>query len=443
MDAFYASVEELDDPSLKGIPFAVGGSIRHGVVSTSSYEARKFGVRSGMAIFIALQLCPELKLVDHHGDRYCHFSRLVQSIFSEYDPHFVSMGLDEATLDMTDFLAKNREDPVEVAKGIQRKVFEKCRLTVSIGIACTYQLAKIGSDFNKPNGVFRVPIDREELLAFIGGLKIRKIPGIGGVTERKLQALSIETMQDVIDRRADLWFLFRQRFCSFLFASALGIDLPMRQHDKAKSISTESTFDATNNLGELMDMVEAMSMKLGKKLAKHRIACKTVTVKFKSVGFEQFSKSISFERETSKSCDVVNAALKLLMDEHRSQNLRLRLIGVKVSGLIYPDDGPRQASICGWTVKGEVPERENIEKIDKSIVELPGEKTRTLEFYFEKGEGGGDWMVMPRERKPPKGLDVYFERETKEQGELRRMREAQKTEFGTMRIEHFFHRDSV
>lgn len=346
LDAFFASVEIINDPSLKGIPFAVGGSIKHGVVSTSSYEARKFGVRSGMAVFIAVSLCPDLRIVKC-SDRYAEFSELVQSEFSFYDPNYISFGLDEASMNMTEYLSRTQQTAVEVAKEIQEKVFNKTKLTISIGIGPTNQLAKIASDINKPNGIYEIPREVDEMMNFIRSLSVRKIPGVGGVTERKLQELNFLTMADILDRRAEVWFLFGNAFSKFILSSALGIQYSTISRDERKSISKEETFEATDDLFILMDKVEKMAEKLALKLQRENMRCKTVTVKFKTHDFQTITHAFSFNENTSKISDVSGAAIKILMEEHQKYHRKLRLIGVRVSNLLYPGQKV-QKSINDW-----------------------------------------------------------------------------------------------
>lgn len=392
LDAFFASVEVINDPSLAGIPFAVGGSIKHGVISTSSYEARKFGVRSGMAVFIALSLCPQLRIVSPSG-RYPEFSEKVQSEFSYYDPNYISFGLDEASMNVTEYLKKTSQSAVEVAKEIQEKVFNKTKLTISIGIGPTNQLAKIASDINKPNGVYEVPRDLDEMLNFIRSLPVRKIPGVGGVTERKLQELNFIKIGDILDRREEVWFLFSQSFCKFIFSSALGIQYLAINQDERKSISTEETFEATNDVDLLIDKVERMAEKLALKLQKNSMRCKTVTVKFKTHDFQNITQQITFKQDTSKISDIQGAAMKILMDEHRTKHYKLRLIGVRVSNLVYKGEKIQKA-ISDWINNSEVNNNESSLAQDKQIFEKDdidekAERNNQPDFsikrYFEEG----------------------------------------------------------
>ena len=395
LDAFFASVEVLDDPSLKGIPFVVGGSIQHGVVSTSSYEARKFGVRSGMAIFIALSLCPDIRIVKAHGYRYVEMSKLVMDVFEQYDPNYSSAGLDEASLNITDYVHKSGLSPYEIAKKIQEEVFQKTKLTVSIGIASTHQLSKIASDINKPNGIFQVPNDRDSMIQFIRNLPVRKIPGVGGVTERKLQELKFETMADILDRKNEVWFLFSKSFCTFIFSSAIGVPYSRHVSEQVQSISKEQTFNPTNNLVELIEKIEVISEKLALKLQRNGLGCKTVTVKFKSSDFQLLTRCYTFDQYVSNFSDISNAAIKILMDEHRTSHLTLRLIGVRLSNFIYPGQ-PRQKTIKEWTITNKkapfyVPPNEinNDSPETEENIEIKNEtkqKYLKIETYFDESE---------------------------------------------------------
>ena len=398
LDAFFASVEALIDPSLKGIPFAVGGSIKHGVISTSSYEARAFGVRSGMAIFIALNLCPQLKIVECHFDAYIEASNKVKSVFARYDPDFVSFGLDEATLNISQLIADGR-DMKEIALEIQQSVYKETNLTISIGIATTSQLAKMASDINKPNGICIMPFESQALRDFLAPLKIRKIPGIGGVTERKIQALGVETIGDIIAKRAEICHVFSDLFIRFLFSSAIGCtNLDKSIPEKQQSFSKETTFDATNDLSKLFEIIENLALKIAKKLQKHNITTKTITVKFKDSQFQKFDRSITLDHQTSKTSEILNAAIASLMYEHRHQHKSLRLMGVKVSNLLYPGE-KRQESIIRWCKKESETQMtlkslntlneanmdidENTKKMLDNDIEDSDEKDSNDEFYGE------------------------------------------------------------
>lgn len=437
LDAFFASVEALDDPSLVGVPFAVGGSVRHGVISTSSYEARKFGVRAGMAVFIALSLCPELRIVGHHGNRYCELSAMVKNVFARYDPNYTSWGLDEATLNVTDYLKEHPEyTPIDLANKIKEEVTQETKLTISIGIGPNHQLSKMASDMRKPNGVFQMPTNQTELREFLASLTIRKIPGIGGVTETKLHSLGIETLADVYKKRAEISLLFSDKFCKFIFSSLVGVQYDRSTDSPQQSISKESTFDATNDINFLMDLVEEMALKLANKLDRGQIACKTITLKYKTVNFQIFNKSITLDQHTRQSRDIVNAAIKLLLEEHRNEHLTLRLIGVKVNNLSYPGQ-KRQKAITNFVVKG----KEACDQINFQTQQIVKHETTTkttskapsgIACFVVKGKEAEEHIQTQQQQL------VQHPKSPKSPPSPKTQKNEHKTKHGTKRISTFF-----
>lgn len=388
LDSFFASVEALLDPSLKGTAFAVGGSIKHGIISTSSYEARKYGVRSGMAVFVAMRLCPHLNVVRHHGDKYMEYSHEVQEIFKKYDPNFVSFGCDEATLDIT-HLINEQTKPDQIAKQVQQEVFEKTKLTISCGVAHTPQLSKIASDINKPNGYFIVPNNEEQLKQFLSSLPVRKIPGIGGVNEQLLKGIGIETIGQIIEKRAEIWASMTHKFCTFMFSAAVGVQIREYEAGPQQSISKDRTFDATDAKHELMDMVELLASKVAKKMQKMNIACRNISVKFKDINFKVTQKSYTFDYDTSSTSEIVNVALKLLLEERNERSIKLRLVGVRASNLTAPGE-KRQVSIKNFLKdKDEAETKEPKEKPEKK----QKKEKKDLKYFFEN---------MPQNPDPPK-----------------------------------------
>lgn len=380
LDSFFASVEALLDPSLKGTAFAVGGSVKRGIISTSSYEARKYGVRSGMAVFVAMKLCPHLNVVHYnHGDKYMDFSKQVQEVFKKYDPEFVSFGCDEATLDITPLLNDNLHSD-QLAKQIQQEVFDKTKLTVSIGVAHTPQLSKIASDINKPNGIFIVPKNDDDLKSFLHTLPVRKIPGIGGVNEQILKGIGIETCGDILLKKAEIWLTMSHKFCRFVFSAAVGVQPREYESGPQQSISKDRTIDATDDKCTLIDLVESLARKISKKMKKMRIACRNVAVKFKDINFKVISKSYTFDYDTSDESDLVNASLKLLLEERQERSIKLRLVGVKATNLTSPGD-KKQSSIKKFLQ--EKTESSSPKKID---VKIEKKKSDILSFFAKMNE---------------------------------------------------------
>eukprot|EP01028_Stygiella_incarcerata_P010894 TRINITY_DN590_c0_g2_i5.p1 TRINITY_DN590_c0_g2~~TRINITY_DN590_c0_g2_i5.p1 ORF type:complete len:451 (-),score=107.75 TRINITY_DN590_c0_g2_i5:1794-3146(-) len=226
MDAFYASVEELDDPSLRGIPMAVGGN---SMLSTSNYQARKFGVRSGMPGFLGKKLCPQLKIVRPNVKRYKEINVQMREIFREYDPEHEAMSLDEAALDVTETICERNEKDGstywtgdQIASEIRERIQTTTGLTASCGVACNRMLAKICSDMNKPNGTFVLARDETSIREFMWNLPLRKVPGIGKVSEKLLNGLGIVSGLDLWNMRHDVFHLFSERSFRYFMRICLG-----------------------------------------------------------------------------------------------------------------------------------------------------------------------------------------------------------------------------
>jgi DNA polymerase-4 len=240
-DCFYAAVEVRDKPALKGLPIAVGGSAdRRGVIATASYEARKFGVHSAMASATALKRCPQLVLIPGRMSAYREASRHMQDIFADYTDLIEPLSLDEAFLDVTQ-CERNRNSATLIAEEIRQRIADSIGITVSAGIAPNKFIAKIASDWNKPNGQFVVTPDRVD--SFLANLPVNKIWGVGKVTAKRLEKKGIKTCNDV---RAYDVFQFVELFGSFgehIHKLAHGIDnRPVVSEWRRKSISVENTY---------------------------------------------------------------------------------------------------------------------------------------------------------------------------------------------------------
>ncbi|KIR54036.1 DNA polymerase kappa subunit [Cryptococcus gattii Ru294] len=322
MDAFYASVEVQRDPSLKGKAFGVG----KGVLCTASYEARKFGVRSAMASFIAKKLCPHIILTDLHFDLYTEASKAVKEVLVQYDENLMMASLDEGYLNITPYMSAHNMTASEVVTQIRAQVEEKTSLTISAGIAANRMLAKICSDKNKPNGQFELAFDRATIVRFMRDLPVRKIPGFGRVTERCLEGLEIETCGDIYEKRMDLllmdhWFGFRG-LCRAYLGIADNTVAPGRREER-KSVGVERTFRDKTDDEEIMATLIEIVEELGKDLDRLQFAGKTITIKYKTR-----AKSIS--KYISSTRDILPVAQELLKKE---LPLRIRLLGVRLSTL--------------------------------------------------------------------------------------------------------------
>ncbi|KAI0355704.1 DNA/RNA polymerase [Trametes cingulata] len=330
MDAFFASVEVLDNPALASKPFAVG----QGVISTASYEARKFGVRSGMATFVAKKLCPELIVISSHFARYSEMSDKVMSIFRRYDPTMCAAGCDEGYLNITRYCAEHSLSPEECVAEMRRTVEAETRLTVSAGIAPNKMLAKICSDKNKPNGQFKLEFESEAIKAFMHDLSIRKVPGVGRVNERLLESIGVKTCGDIFKHRAVLHLLDKQFGLEFLLQAYLGIASNVVQpwvREERKSIGAERTFHALSDTAKIYAKLEEVAAELEHDMEEGGWTGKTITLKYKLDTFQVFTRAKSFDRWISpKKENLFAIGQELLKPE---LPLTLRLIGLRVTKL--------------------------------------------------------------------------------------------------------------
>jgi DNA polymerase kappa len=327
MDAFFASVEIRDNPQLRGKPIAVGDM---SMITTSSYEARKWGVRSAMPGFIAKELCPELIFVPPNFAKYKEASKKTRQVFGEYDPQFESWSLDEAALSLTDYLTAHRHLTVEdVVKEIQRKIYDATQLTCSIGVAANKRLAKIVTDINKPNGYFILPSDAMVIKQFVSQLPCRKIPGIGKVTNQLLAALKIEKVGQLLEQRLILYKLFSERSFDFFMRAALGLGSTVHdENGPRKSIGRQRTFKGLDQKEKQLQLLRELCELVAKDLKKEQLSAKKVTVVYKTVDFELKTKCQTLPRYINTAEDIFFFAHKILSNE---MPLKLRLLGVRMS----------------------------------------------------------------------------------------------------------------
>ncbi|KIM83394.1 hypothetical protein PILCRDRAFT_97225 [Piloderma croceum F 1598] len=330
MDAFFANVELLYQPDLAGKPFGVG----RGVLTTASYEARKYGVRSGMPGFIAEKLCPDLIFVPINWDRYAENSQKVMDVFRRYDPNMNAASIDEAYLNITAYCKDHNIGPEECVREMRAKVQEETNLTASAGIAPNKMLAKICSDKNKPNGQFYLSFDRKTIVTFMHDLPIRKIQGVGRVNERLLEAVGIKTCGDVFTHRAMLSLMDKQFGLDFLLKTYLGIAsnvVQPGQREERKSVGSERTFKALSSKEKILQKLEEIALELEGDLNRLGFTGKTVTLKYKLDTYQVFTRARSFDRWIStKKEDLFATGKELLLPE---LPLTIRLIGLRVTKL--------------------------------------------------------------------------------------------------------------
>lgn len=341
MDAFFAAVEQRDDPALKGRPVIVGGTSGRGVVSAASYEARAFGVHSAMPVFQARQCCPDGVFVHPRMGRYKEVSREVMAVFRRFTPLVEPMSVDEAYLDVSG-CGRLFGAPEAIARDIKAAVCRETGLTCSIGIATCKFLAKIASDMDKPDGL--TVIAPEAVRDFIDGLDIRKVPGVGGASEPMLHRLGIHKLGDVRKLPPDLLERRLGRFGRRLLMLAEGDDgAVVTPTAPAKSVSSENTLAAdTADLEHLRRVMRRQAETVARQLRHLGVKARTIQIKMKDAGFNQWTRRTTLPAATQSGHAIYTAACDLLA-RHPPQG-KLRLIGVGAAGLTTKDP-PRQASL--------------------------------------------------------------------------------------------------
>ena len=345
MDAFFASVEQLDHPELRGKPVAVGGSSERSVVAAASYEARKFGVRSAMPSVIARRLCPDLIFVKHNFERYSEVSESVLEIFRQFTDLIEPLSIDEAFLDVTDDKLKICSATL-IAKKIRQEIRAKTGLTASAGISYNKFLAKIASDINKPDGLFVIkPEDAEK---FIEKLPVNKFYGIGSVTAQKMHMLGIHSGADL--KTWDLVSLVRNfgKAGVFFHDIVRGIDArPVEPGQERKSFGTELTFekDLTTRFGIIAELYK-LEKKLMERLESDGISGRTITLKIKFSDFRQITRSKTLQHYI-KDFETLHKEVKSIRDTIDLKNVRIRLLGVTVSNLDTEESQDRQLYLFG------------------------------------------------------------------------------------------------
>lgn len=338
MDAFYASVEQRDDPSLRGKPVVVAWRGKRSVVCAASYEARKFGVRSAMPAVQAERLCPDAVFIPPDFTRYRSVSRAVREIFLRHTDLVEPLSLDEAYLDVT-ANKSNLASATEVAQTIRRQIREEQTLTASAGVAPNKFLAKVASDWRKPDGLF--VIKPAEVLDFLTPLPVERIPGVGKVTARRLGEIHIRTVGDI--RALDLPTL-QQRFGRYgmrLYELARGIDNnPVEPNRPTQSISAEDTFETDVLLAATEPMIRSLAEKVWNASRKETRIPRTVVLKLKTAQFSILTRSLT-PPSTPASCEELTAiALTLLAKVDLDPSQKYRLVGVGLTNFRDPAQSP-------------------------------------------------------------------------------------------------------
>ena len=330
MDAFYASVEQMDNPLLRGKPIAVGGSENRGVVAAASYEARKFGVRSAISGVLAKKNCPELIFVKPRFDRYKEISNKIQQIFHDYTDLVEPLSLDEAYLDVT-INKKGNPSATLLAQEIRERIFKEVGLTASAGISVNKFVAKIASDYNKPNG--QKTVNPDEVISFLEALPIRKFHGVGKVTTEKMYQLGIFTGVELKSKSLEFLEKHFGKSGVYYYYVVRGIhNSEVKSNRITKSVAAEHTFDV--NLSSeifMLEKLEIIAAALEKRLKKYNLAGKTVTLKIKYSDFTQQTRSKTLPYFIADKALILEIVKELLFQERMKDSVRL--LGISLNNL--------------------------------------------------------------------------------------------------------------
>ncbi|HEX7193256.1 MAG TPA: DNA polymerase IV [Thermoanaerobaculia bacterium] len=338
MDAFYASVEQRDDPSLKGKPVIVGWPGERSVVCAASYEARKFGVHSAMPAMRARRLCPEAVFIHPNFEKYRAVSRQIREIFERHTPLVEPLSLDEAYLDVTHELT-GIPTATETAEAIRREIRSETSLTASAGVAPNKFLAKIASDWKKPDGLFVIKPHQVE--RFLVGLPVRKIPGVGKATEKVMTEIGVATVGDLLRFEQEQLIARFGKWGTRLWELARGIDeSPVEPSRERKSWSSENTFAHDITMEEVADYLRAESLKLWESLEKHAMHGRTITVKLRTNKFETATRRLTPPQPPASGDDIARIAVELLGRFAFPVGSKYRLAGVGVSNFMDEEIEP-------------------------------------------------------------------------------------------------------
>ena len=330
MDAFYASVEQLDNSELKGKPIAVGGGGKRGVVSAASYEARVFGVRSAISGTLAKKRCPELIFVKPRFDRYKEISKQIRNIFYDYTDLVEPLSLDEAYLDVTE----NKKGILSaslLAEEIRERIFKETGLTASAGISINKFVAKNASDYNKPNG--QNTVNPEEVLAFLEALDVKKFYGVGKVTAEKMYLLGIYEGRDLKQKTVEYLTTHFGKSGKHYYNVVRGIHLSeVKPNRTQKSVAAERTFfDNITSEIFMLEKLEHIAEELEKRLKRSKVSGKTITLKIKYSDFTQQTRSKTIQYFISDKHLILETAKELLFQEKPKNSVRL--LGISLGNL--------------------------------------------------------------------------------------------------------------
>ena len=327
MDAFYASVEERDNPNLKGKPMVVGGRSNRGIVTTANYQARKYGIHSAMPLFMAKQLCKDLIVVPVRHDHYSQVSRQVFAIVHDLTDMVEKLSIDEAFIDVTDLDINS----LEACQYIRKKVQGELGLTMSFGISYNKFLAKIASDYEKPSGL--TIISEEMMPDFLYPFPLSKVYGIGPKSQERFQSFGVSTVKDLMALDEDFLVKILGKAGRDVYARIRGIDpRPVEPYSKRKSLGTERTFEPTRNEKLLVDMLEKFAEEVSEDLKEKRIQGKTIIVKLKYDDFSVHTRSKTMDLYTNDKEKIFDQGLGLFKEFDLDR--QVRLLGLTVGNLL-------------------------------------------------------------------------------------------------------------
>lgn len=328
MDAFYASVELRERPELKHLPVVIASHHPRAVVAAASYPAREFGVHSAMPMSQARKRCPQLIVIEPNFQKYREVSAQVQQIFCQYTAIIEPLSLDEAYLDVTENL-QQIPSATEVAMRMRAQIFQRTGLTASAGVAPNKFLAKIASDWHKPNGI--CVIKPSQVQGFIQDLPLKKIPGVGKVTQEKLTSLNLETLGDLQQIDEALLIQHFGKYGKRLFLYAQGIDeRPVEAERERQQISKETTFGEDLYLAQCQPFWEPLIQQVWNSLETKQLSARGISIKLRLKNFQILQHSRSYRSSFQNPQQIHQALQRLLQDLHLDPQLQFRLVGVGV-----------------------------------------------------------------------------------------------------------------
>lgn len=336
MDAFFASVELRERPDLQNLPVVISSHHPRAVIAAASYPARKFGLRSAMSMTQAKKLCPQVVVIEPNFEKYRDVSQQIHQVFQKYTHLIEPLSLDEAFLDVTENL-QDIPSATEVAERIRTDIFKVTGLTASAGVAPNKFLAKIASDWNKPNGI--CIIKPKQVQNFIQDLPLKKIPGVGKVTQEKLKTLQLETLGDLQQIDENVLIHHFGKYGQQLFLYAQGIDdRPVQSERQRQQISKEITFDDDLTLEQCSPYWDQLIERVWLSLEKKQMQARGVTVKLKLKNFQVLQHSKSFKKALNSQQDMTQVMQILLNEMQIPEHYQFRLIGVGLYQLTEQQD---------------------------------------------------------------------------------------------------------